>query len=589
MTIHNIIKTSLTVSLTLTAMTSCNDFLTITPSDKTVLEDYWQKGADVDEMVTGAYKSMLDEGLIERLIVWGSFRSDEMERQKTYNNTDLDNINAINLLPGNPYNSWDALYKVINNCNIVLNHAPAVVDIDPDFTDGDLQVVRAQMLSLRSLCYFYLVRTFRDVPYSTEAFEHDDQNLLIPQSAPADVLQHCIDDLLEAEKYAYRSGTFGSNNWKNVGIITRDAIYAMLTDIYLWRASMTHNTADYQAASDYAGKCISSKVSQNSGNTQTEIATADNPYHLETGQNALYRIFGLGNDSRESILELQFDGNNNANNAVCKYYFKSGGKTGDAHGRLTATQLYNATDNNANTDNGQKFFATSDDYRFWNNIFDANNHDETQFDIRKMIEISASVVEPVENGKGVTGTLRSPDNFAQNWIIYRLTDVMLMKAEADVQLAAGDNDKTTLRRAFELVKAVNDRSLKSQSKDSLKFDNFAGRNAMEQLVLAERARELSFEGKRWYDLMRYSYRHMEGTDASRTLYDIDPTGAAYPKLYDNMLKLILRKYATGGDAVSYKMKNEAYLYFPISQTETKVNKLLHQNPVYIEDQSTEKN
>ena len=48
-----------------------------------------------------------------------------------------------------------------------------------------------------------------------------------------------------------------------------------------------------------------------------------------------------------------------------------------------------------------------------------------------------------------------------------------------------------------------------------------------------------------------------------------------------MLKLIARKYSGGGgEAVTYKMKNETQLYWLIREGELKVNSLLKQNPGY---------
>jgi hypothetical protein len=57
-----------------------------------------------------------------------------------------------------------------------------------------------------------------------------------------------------------------------------------------------------------------------------------------------------------------------------------------------------------------------------------------------------------------------------------------------------------------------------------------------------------------------------------------------------MAEFIIRKYKAGeGDAVSYKMDSEPYLYWPIHDNEIKVNNLLKQNPVWIQEKSTEKN
>ena len=125
------------------------------------------------------------------------------------------------------------------------------------------------------------------------------------------------------------------------------------------------------------------------------------------------------------------------------------------------------------------------------------------------------------------------------------------------------------------------------SRDTLKIDDYISKESMELLVLAERERELCFEGKRWWDLMRYCYRHMSGVNINLMLAE----STEWPALYKPMLKFVVRKYGDGGegDAVSFKMASEPYLYWPIQESEIKVNTLLHQNPVYIQEKSTSKN
>jgi len=168
---------------TIAALTACNDFLTIYPTDRIVGSEFWKTKADVDQMVDGCYQSMISYDIQERAIMWGAFRSDELVKLTDYNDNTLDNIAAVNILPTNRYSKWDAFYRVINNCNIVLNHAEDVMAEDPEFTQGDYQVVRAQMLALRSLCYFYLVRAFRDVPYTNHSYEDDSQVEMHEQKA----------------------------------------------------------------------------------------------------------------------------------------------------------------------------------------------------------------------------------------------------------------------------------------------------------------------------------------------------------------------------------------------------------------------
>ena len=587
--IHKYIAKCLLCCGATAALTACNDFLTIYPTDRVVGEDFWKTKADVNQMVDGCYKSMIDYSVQERAIMWGAYRSDELDKLSDYNDNTLDNISAVNLLPTNRYNDWSAFYKVINNCNIVLNHAEAVMDEDPEFTLGDYQVVRAQMLALRSLCYFYLVRAFRDVPYTEHSYEEDSQAEPQPQSAPDIVLQHCLDDLLDARQYIMRSGAYGRYDWRNWGYMTRDAIHALMADIYLWRASMTHRAADYQQAIVYSDSVINAKHAYYELYKEYDVTeTEKDIYHLEDGDRVLSTIFGTNSgNSHESILEWQYNGRDNSNKALENYYYESGDDNNYRQTSiLMASSLFNSVDPNANTNQAKKFYLSANDYRYWNNVYEANNEEAEQMSVRKMVSTSdISNIKGLNVGESKSNS-RAFREFRQNWIVYRLTDVMLMKAEALVETAKSDSDVVNLKQAFNLVQAVNKRSMQKTATDTLMFENFKSKEDFELLVLAERERELCFEGKRWWDLMRYCYRHMEGVDVRQTL----ASQGAWPALYQPMLSMIVRKYSgEGGDAVSYKMKSEPYLYWPILESETKVNNLLNQNPVYIQEKSTSKN
>ena len=572
------------------AITGCTDFLTIYPNDRIVGNDFWKKKSDVEQMVDGCYHSMIASEIQERAIIWGAFRSDELVKFSSHNDNTLDNITAVNLLPTNRYNSWGAFYKVINNCNIVLNHAADVMEEDPEFTQGDYEVIRSQMLALRSLCYFYLVRAFRDVPYTTHSYEDDSQVELLPQSTPAEVLQHCLDDLEDAQRNIMRSGAYGENDWRNKGYMTRDAVYALMADILLWRAAMTHSSADYQKAIAYCDTVINAKHRYyEEHKIVTTLKEDENDiYHLIDGDDAMNDIFGSGGNSRESILEWQYIDQDNVNTALENYYWRNGENGNNSI--LMASELFSSFDKSADTQQGKKFYLTKNDYRFWNNIYNANDGEMKQMSIRKMCDLSRRSFDNTTT-KGVTKSINDRDykSFGQNWIVYRLTDVMLMKAEALVETVANDSDAVTMKRAFDLVQAVNKRSMMRNAADTLKIESYKTKDDMELLVMNERERELCFEGKRWFDLLRYCYRHMEGVDTNAFLADLGDG----PKLYKPMLEMIVRKYNSddgpSGDAVSYKMKGESYLYWPVEENETKVNPLLRQNPVYHQEKTTSKN
>ena len=71
-------KKYISIILASLAMVSCVDTVLL-PDDKTVDEDFWKTKDEVAQMVNGAYHSMLSADVINRLIVWGDFRSDELK------------------------------------------------------------------------------------------------------------------------------------------------------------------------------------------------------------------------------------------------------------------------------------------------------------------------------------------------------------------------------------------------------------------------------------------------------------------------------------------------------------------------------
>ncbi len=570
----NIKTKAISVVLAMTACVSCVD-TNLPPDDRTIDEDFWQTKSDVASMVTGAYRSMLATNVMDNLIVWGDVRSDELLAVSTISGTvpeDLQEIEAVSIQSDNTFANWQGLYQVINNCNIVLRKAEPVMMIDPNYTKGDYLADRSQMLALRALCYFYLVRVYRDVPYYSDAYMESSQELYIGQSAPATVLQHCIDDLTEAETDALDGYSY--SDWQRTGLISRDAIRAILADIYLWRASITHSEADYQACADYCAQILANW--QHNSYDDGTGSKLDGDYPLTQGSQA-YRALYVSQNSDESLLELQFDGRNNSNTSLCQYYYKYRSSSSSGYVQA-ASSVFGQAGKSAPA------FINAADYRYANAVFNPNTS-ESQLDVRKMI--STTPLYAASTAK--RDASRDYSRFAQNYILYRMADVMLMRAEALTELAT-DEDDSRLKEAFGLVECVNSRSLNpSNSADALKWNTYSNKDDMEKLVLAERLRELCFEGKRYYDLMRYNFRHITPVSLDKTMYEWQSEGNSFASNYDEMLTLLTRKYVSGNSSYKAKMRLEPYLYMPVPQHDAKINKQLRQNPVYSDDEEVEKN
>ena len=554
------------------AMVSCVDTV-ILPDNKTVDDDYWQKKSEVDAVVAAAYAQLRDASAIRNMIIWGDFRSDELvvtstlPSSATYK-TALAQIYSCNIETENAFTTWYPFYSAINYCNLVLEKAESVIAVDPDYTRGDYDANKAQMLALRSFCYFYLTKVFHDIPMTPGAYLNSSDDLNASQTNPDSVLTMCINDLEEASKYAIAGNTYG--DWRDKGFLNQDGINAVLADIYLWRGSVNRSASDYEACVKYCDKVIAAKKEAYEQNPRRRwsVDETEKDYYLSDYSNMYADLFGqTGQNADESIFELQFRNSNANNTGLDQMYFRYNNASSNGYGYLKAASIYGKVDQ---TGNG--VWVNSVDQRLYDYVYDATSTNNEQFGVRKFVATTSAGTNNSADSKR-----DSRSAVYQNWILYRLTDVMLMKAEALVQLyelgGKADGD-TRNEEAFAICKFINDRSLSDANKGSYAMKYSVYRDKMEELVLAERARELCFEGKRWFDLMRYNYRHTENkADLTKKLTE------GYVMNSDVFFELALRKYAVP-TAMKAKMRDERYLYMPINQDEVEINTNLVQNPVY---------
>ena len=558
----------LLLAATQTVVSGCSDFLSIEPQNEIVLERYWTEEKDVNSVLNSCYAHLETADCINRMVVWGELRSDNMTNGSGTNYA-LQQIMKENILETNNFTNWQCFYQVINDCNTVLYYAPGVNAIDPNFTDSELRATMAEATALRSLCYFYLIRTFRDVPYVTKPSNDDSQDFRIEATPFNDVLDYLIADMESIKDDAVRS--YGEESVENTSRITRWSCYALLADLYLWKG-------DWQKCIDYCDLVINEKIRQyeeayeKNPTTLTmelygkyplisESAGSNNNY----AGNAYTEIFGDGN-SFESIFELNFLNNQTVKNSTVASFY---GASSNLAGQIGVTDFVARS---PYTDTNDLFKKS--DCRYLENMRESSS----KFYITKYVNQSLSFRTSTTTGAApsVAQDPRASD-FA-NWIIYRLTDVMLMKAEAEVEMA-GDvpegatptpEQLATYQDVFDIVMAVWRRAnnKRTSTTDLLKFDDYAtSRKAMEDLVLDERQRELMFEGKRWYDLVRLSRRDGEN---------------------DRLVKKVLPKFQENTSAIRIKLSTADVLYWPYNREEIKQNPKLVQNPAYITD-NTEKN
>ncbi|MBQ0056371.1 MAG: RagB/SusD family nutrient uptake outer membrane protein [Bacteroidales bacterium] len=570
----------LAISLPLMMTSSCGDFLEVEPQNIITIDQFWNEESDVESMVLGCYNRMQQGDVMRRMLVWGEFRSENIVSfgPSIEKDRDLDRLLKENITAMNGYTTWTGFYDVINRCNIIIEFAHKVAENDPSYTEGELKAHIAEATALRSLCYFYLIRTFRDVPYSEEALLDDGQTLAQPALPFAEVLKKLIASL-EAVKDDAVSRYPETNTQKNYnsGRFTKVGIYALLCELYLW-------DKDYDNCIKMADYVIEQKTIRAQELDATEDWTLTNGYPLiksrktangTTFGKAFTNIFVKG-CSQEGILELVFDknaGNSQISNDPVHYFY---GNAADEASYVRASD-YVGTDIKSSK---PAVFLNKYDGRLYENIRFSRGGDPVS--INKYVTSTE-----VSFGDPTTGTFyekaywgvkypvhvddKTHDKTSlnkSNFIIYRLTDIMLLKAEALTQKMSDadvmtDTDKAYRDKAFELVNAVNKRSILRTSftspTDTLQLSSFPNKSTITDLVYDERNRELMFEGKRYFDLVRRSQRD-GNTDYLRS--------KAKNKSVEN------------SSIVESQLQRMDAIYWPYNLEETRVNPYLVQNPAF---------
>jgi len=496
------------------------------------------------------------------MAVWGEMRSDNIRMGASVPN-DINEILKENLLPSNPYCNWAKIYECINRCNILCHYAPIVQALDPNYTEDEMRANIAEATTLRSLAYFYLIRTFRDVPYTSEPSIDDTQQYVLPATPFNDVLDSLISDLERVKGDAVRRyyTDDSSNAYQNSCRITRWAVYALLADLYLWRG-------DWDQAIRYCDLVIDFKRQQyqemleREGNVNN-IDLIDSipmiltkPIGTTDCGNAYNEIFGTGN-SFESIFELYFNSTQSQKNTWVSSFY---GNNNNVVGQLSAPDfLFKDVATGSNN-----VFKRTDGRAYEASELSSSRYAITKYARRTVTYSTRNVT--TEKDLNLSSSRRASED--ANWIFYRLSDMILIKAEALIERAQeGDFDA-----AFALIDIVNKRANDAvngmRSSTLNKADYADSKAAMEGLVLEERQREFLFEGKRWFDLVRFARR--DG-DNSR------------------LINLASRKYLENVNAIKIKLADPNIIYFPYAKSELKVNPLLKQNPAFTTGEDSELN
>ncbi|MFN5238388.1 MAG: RagB/SusD family nutrient uptake outer membrane protein [Bacteroidota bacterium] len=480
-----------TAAAVLISLNSCEKFLELEPISESVAVSntsadsvFYKSASEVEAALAGVYADFKNEYYQLDYFVNGDAQSDDAyaggDNPANFQIDDY-RIDAINL---NVSRDWAYLYSTVGKANAVINNTQAVND--PALSAQRKAEIIGEASFIRAFMYFQLVQLWGDVPLqltevrTISADKLDDiYPIIFPARTPKEEIYRQIIADLEVALAGVRVTA------PHKGFITKGAVNTMLAKVYA-----TQEPHDWNKVNQYCDAVIAG------------------------GYTLLPDYDKLWNNSQENSPEAIFEINYN------------GGITDGNWG----TKIFRGLD-------WKKFNLPSNDLA---RAFDAEGDTKRKNSSIIFLDVTGKWSDPhwPQTKYPFINKYRTfTEGSNQNYIFYRLADVLLLKAEALNEL--GD-----LAGAAALVNQI-------RTRVSLPNTTAATQTDMRLAIEKERRLELAFEGHRWYDLKR--------------------TGRA----------IAVMNAVTGAnnENLGYDL-NEQRLLWPIPQAELDKNSKLTQNPGY---------
>lgn len=388
--------------------------------------------------------------------------------------------------------SWGLYYQGIDRANTILEQKDNVV-INGESDQLVFNRLVAQTKCMRAMCYLDLVRLWGDVPLKLNPSK-DGDDFKLPKTDRNEVYAQIITDLKEAIPHLLwcdDSNQKGERLSKGaaMGLLARTYLfcggYSLYQDKSIKRPS--NYKEYYQAAQTILNELITSG--------KHGLIDADGTY--SSGYEKNFRnMCELKYDPFENICEISF-------------YNPTGQNAGASN-----MGTYNGPEINVNSIYGRanSFIKT---HKFFYETFDEKDLRRdvavATFSINansKIVEIAEKNSQNWSPGKWrrnwQTAAIKDNNNTDVNFPLLRYADVLLMSAEVENELNDGPNDL-----AIERVNQVRRRAfgkpyLTVNADVDLKVGDFTGKDDFFKFIVAERGRELCFEGSRRLDLIRWN-------------------------------------------------------------------------------------
>ncbi len=431
------------------SLSSCEKFLNKEPISDLGANLFWQNATDVSSARAAMYAAFASTMSV-KFYDWGEVRGDNYEGFQS-GPIKKEELMSDDIPNDNDACSWTELYRTINRANLIIKNVP---QINP--APSNAAATLAEAYTMRALCYFYAVRVWGDVPLFTDAVEQYDPSTCLKERTSKDVvLDSVLDDLKLAQGLFATPSSSLDRTYLNLG-----AAYCIEMDVYAWK----HDYA--QAINVYESKIAPLPASV-----------------------FAYKEFTPTGEDQESIMGWR--GITMDDSSDKEVYF--------------AVRYNKSVDG---TENGWRLlFGYSGEQL---QVKEATLADFEDGDIRRQgtfNDHSASTYVYMEKFRAWEQSANEgyPEN---DYIMYRVSDIMLLYAEALVQ-------QNRSADAVAIVNRIRARANLSPLPTALSKEDAA------DAVLKERRMELFGEGKYWFDLVRTGNAHsLAGCPDSKILFPI---------------------------------------------------------------------
>ena len=412
-------------------------------------ETSWTDGAfyetegQIQALLEGAYVK-LENALGVGFMVYGDIRSD---LYRCYNTNKVEFLNIMDnvITPYNSYSSWANFYAAIQQANLVLSNAPEMYDQGIIGQDC-LNEIMGEAYCLRAFAYFWITRIWGAAPLVLKPAISSDYNARMKRSSEGELLASIHADL----EAAYKLLPDDSEKTH----FTLSAAWAITAQVCAWEKDWNGvieacdriDPQKYELAELYKSGYV--------------IGTTAFMKYIEDSEYA--RIFNMGGQS-ESIFELSFSLDDSSDS---KLLYGMVGYSETIRPDLELLSEYKMIRNK--------------DWRYFVNFYD-----------------DTRVTKYFINYSGLAEDTR-------NVVLLRMTEIVLLKAEAQIELAVnlgGDEGNKLINDALSAINRIRTRA---GGEDNMIEEVYTIDNVedLKELLAEERKFELYGEGYRFLDLVR---------------------------------------------------------------------------------------